>query len=118
MSVPSSALGPPTLSPGSECVTPLDPKEGGQHLLAGEGVKGPNSTGQKAWHPVYSVLDIFHNGEYTSMLYEVFYTGTLKMDRWGKNSNMNKFKKEASQSSLLNYYTSRWTRRPMANCLF
>ncbi len=40
MSVPS--LDQPTSSPASEVVSPLGPKEGEQHLLAGEGVRGPN----------------------------------------------------------------------------
>jgi hypothetical protein len=43
---PSSELlpPPPTPSPASECVLPLEPKgEGGQHSLAGEGAGGANS---------------------------------------------------------------------------
>jgi hypothetical protein len=42
VSVPSSDLGSPSPSPGKECVTPLGPW-GGQHLLADEGLEGPNS---------------------------------------------------------------------------
>jgi hypothetical protein len=42
VSVPSVELGPPTLSPGSECVPPSR-NHGEQHSLAGEGVGGPNS---------------------------------------------------------------------------
>jgi hypothetical protein len=43
MSVSSSELGPPTPSPASKCVSPLDPKKGEQHLIAGEGLGGLNS---------------------------------------------------------------------------
>ncbi len=45
MSVPSSEwVPPPAPSPASECVcvSPLGPKGGEQHSLAGEGVGGPN----------------------------------------------------------------------------
>jgi hypothetical protein len=41
--VPLSELGHPTPSPASECVSPLGPKWGEQHSLAGEGVGGRNS---------------------------------------------------------------------------
>jgi hypothetical protein len=35
-------IGPPTSSPASECVSPLDPKREEQQSLAGEVVVGPN----------------------------------------------------------------------------
>ncbi len=58
MSVPSSALGPP--SPGCECVSPLVPvpKEGGATLSCGWGGGGNpiRATWNKAWHSVYSQL--------------------------------------------------------------
>jgi hypothetical protein len=38
-----SESGPPAQSPASECVFPLDPKEGEQLSLAGERVGGRNS---------------------------------------------------------------------------
>jgi hypothetical protein len=60
MSVPSSELGPPPLhSPKMSVSIPLDPKGGGQHSLANDGVRGPISdewTGQKAWHSVVCIL--------------------------------------------------------------
>ncbi len=43
MNAPSSELGPPTQSSGSEFVSPLGSKGGKQHSLAVEGVGGPNS---------------------------------------------------------------------------
>ncbi len=43
---PLSELGHPTPPPASECVSPLDPKGGKQHSLAGEGVGEPNSDDQ------------------------------------------------------------------------
>jgi hypothetical protein len=46
---------PPTLLLG-ECVPPQEPEGGGvQHSLAGEGAGKPiRTTGEKAWHSVYS----------------------------------------------------------------
>jgi hypothetical protein len=41
--IPSSELGPPTSTPPSGCVSPLDLKGGGATQLAGEGIGGPNS---------------------------------------------------------------------------
>ncbi len=52
---PIVGIGSPIPSSVSECVFPLGPK-GGQHSLAGEGERDPiRTTGQKAWHSVYSV---------------------------------------------------------------
>ncbi len=50
-------LGPPPPPQASESTT-LDPKGGEKHSLADEGVGYPiGTTGQKAWHAVYSVVD-------------------------------------------------------------
>ncbi len=58
MSVPSSELAPPALSPASECVPPPEPEGGGgQHSLAGEGRGKPiRTTREKAWHSVYAYI--------------------------------------------------------------
>ncbi len=69
---------PPPPPPLARSESPSLDQRGGNTRFRVRGVGDPfRTTGQKAWHPVYSVLDIFHNGEYTSMLYEVFYTETL-----------------------------------------
>ncbi len=57
MSVPSSDLGPPTLSPATECVSP-GTKVGGTHSPGGDGGGGVpiRTTEEKALYFVYSVL--------------------------------------------------------------
>ncbi len=69
MPVPSSALGPPTPSPLASVSPSLDPKGGGgggQHSQGSEGLEDSiRTTGQKASHPVYSVLDTFRTGGHT-----------------------------------------------------
>ncbi len=47
----------PPPSSFSLCVPPfLEPKVGGQHSLAGEGGEPIQTTGEKAWHSVYSAV--------------------------------------------------------------
>ncbi len=58
VSLPSSESGLPIPVPASECASRLGPK-GGQHSLVSEGGGDPiRTTGQKAWHSVYSVLSL------------------------------------------------------------
>jgi hypothetical protein len=57
VSVPSSALGPPTPSHASECVYPLGPKGGrsNTHLRVREWGDPIRTIGKKALHSVYSL---------------------------------------------------------------
>ncbi len=55
LSIQSSELGPPTPSPASVYVSPLDPKGRGATLPWGDGGGGDPiwTTGKNAWHSVY-----------------------------------------------------------------
>ncbi len=76
MSVPSSELAPAP-SPASECVPPQN-QRGGQHSLAGEGAGKPiRTTGEKAWHSVYSVAFYMHDTYVTSTAVSPLISDTL-----------------------------------------
>ncbi len=74
MYVPSSELDPPTPSPASECVFPLDPKGRGQDSFVDEGVGGTQfgRLDRRAWHSVYSVSEGFVDNYFLLLVYFLY----------------------------------------------